>query len=119
MNAKEITHQWFDSWNTGTLENLPLTENFEHHSPYGIIRGKEEYLKLVNANRDKFLGNKIEIIDELYSEDKAAVRYIVSKDDFSMAVSEWLYIKNGLIDTIHAYYNIEGEISEERKLKDL
>jgi len=33
-------------------------------------------------------------------------------------MSEWYYVSDGQIDEIVAHYNIEGEISEERKLSD-
>ncbi len=118
MEIKDLVKKWFTVWETGNFQEIPVTDDFKHTSPYGTIPSKKEYLKLVEANRDKFLGNRILVHDEIYGPDKACVRYTVSKDDFTMEVSEWLYRKNGLIQVIIAYYNIEGEISEERKLSE-
>ena len=82
-----------------------------------MISGRPQYLDLVRANLDKFLGHRFVIHDELYENDRACVRYTAIKDLFRLEVSEWHYLDQGLIKEIVAYYNIEGEISEERKLK--
>ena len=119
MELKELVDKWYKVWDEGDFLNIPVTENFKHTSPYGTIAGKESYLNLVEANKDKFLGNRIVLHDELYEHDRACVRYTVSKGDFSMEVSEWFYKGEDQIREIIAYYNIEGEISEERKLSEL
>ena len=119
MNTESLIKQWFDLWETWDFMDLPISETFRHTSPYGTIEGKAEYLKLVEANRDKFLGHRFEIHDLLFGDNRACVRYTAIQGEFRLEVSEWHYVKNGLIEEIVAYYNIEGEISEERKLKDL
>ncbi len=115
--VKEICAKWFDCWETGDFENLPISEDFEHCSPYGTIIGRDTYLDLVRANRAKFLENKIQIEDDIYFEDKAAFRYKIhnTAEHFEMEVSEWIYVKDGLIQRIHAYYQV-GDIPEEREL---
>lgn len=119
MKTQELVKDWFFKWETGDYQNIPVTENFRHTSPYGTIEGKQTYLKLVETNRDKFLGNQIELRDEIYAEKKACVRYTLTNPEFTMEVSEWYYIKGGLIEEIIAYYNIEGDISEDRKLSGI
>ena len=96
---------------------MPITENFKHTSPFGTIEGREAYLKLVEDNKEKFLGYKFKIHDEIYGDNKACVRYTAVQGDFKLDVSEWYYIKNNLIEEIIAYYHI-GEIREERKLSE-
>lgn len=119
MKSRSLVKAWFEKWETADYLNLPVTDSFKHTSPYGTITGKSTYLNLVKANLDKFLGHKFEIHDELYGDTAACVRYTAIKEDFTLHVSEWYYFKNELIDEIVAYYNIEGEISEERKLESL
>ncbi|MEM7381229.1 MAG: nuclear transport factor 2 family protein [Bacteroidota bacterium] len=117
MTAEELSKLWFDKWETGDFLNLPISNNFKHTSPYGTIEGKEAYISLVDANKDKFLGHRFEVRDALYTADSSCVRYTAIQGDFRLEVSEWHYCKDGLIEEIVAYYNIEGEISEDRKLK--
>ena len=121
MDLKTLVHTWFEKWESGDFEHIPITDDFKHTSPYGTIEGKETYMDLIRANRDKFLGHTFELHDELYSEDVACVRYTTRNGDFTLQVSEWYYIgaQKHLIKEIVAYYNIEGEISEERKLNNL
>lgn len=117
MNTKASVKSWFDKWEEGDFINLPISDIFTHTSPFGIIEGKEAYLHVVNENRDKFLGYKFEIQDEIYLDNKACVRYKASQNDFDLEVSEWYYIQDNLIDRIIAHYHI-GEIKNDRKLKN-
>jgi hypothetical protein len=117
MNLKELLRKWFDKWEEGDFYNLPITGNFKHTSPFGTINGKEEYIKLVEANKDQFLGYRFEIHDEIYDKEKACVRYTAIQGDFNLDVSEWYYLKENLIEEIVAYYNI-GDISNDRKLSN-
>ncbi|MDY8138431.1 nuclear transport factor 2 family protein [Aquimarina sp. 2201CG5-10] len=118
MDVKQLVKQWFDKWEEGDFYNLPISEHFKHTSPYGTINGKEEYLNLVEANKDKFLGHRFVLHHEIYADNKACVCYTGIKDDFKLEVSEWYFFKNEQIEEIIAYYNIEGEISEKRKLEN-
>ena len=63
MNAKQLINRWFDQWEKGDFHNLPVTDDFRHTSPFGTIEGKKEYQKLVEKNREKFLGYRFEIHD--------------------------------------------------------
>ncbi|MCM8568644.1 nuclear transport factor 2 family protein [Gramella jeungdoensis] len=118
MRVKDLIKEWFSKWEEGDFLNLPVSDNFSHISPYGTITGKDKYIELVETNKDKFLGHRFELHDELYGEERACVRYTAIQDDFSLEVSEWYYVRDGLIEEIVAYYNIEGEISEDRKLSN-
>ncbi len=116
MDIKELAKKWFIMWEKGDFHNIPITENFRHTSPNGTIDGKKNYLSLVEANKDKFLGHRFDIHDEIYDEDKACVRYTAIQGDFTLEVTEWHFPRDGLIEEIIAYYNIEGEISDKRKI---
>lgn len=121
MDLKTLVHTWFQKWEEGDFEHIPIADDFSHTSPYGTIDGKEAYMDLVRANRDKFLGHRFEIHDELYGDDIGCVSYTTRNGDFKLEVSEWYFLGDdkNLIQKIVAYYNIEGEISEERKLEDM
>jgi hypothetical protein len=116
MEIMDLVNAWFEKWENGEFMNLPISENFMHTSPYGTIEGKKAYIDLIVANIDKFLGHRFEIHDMIFKSEKACVRYTAIKDNFTLDVSEWHYVNNGEIEKIVAYYNIEGEISEDKKL---
>ncbi len=114
--AEELAKEWFLKWETGEFMKLPISDNFVHTSPYGTIEGKQAYLDLIKVNRDKFLGHTFKIHDLICEPHRACIRYIAIKEGFVLEVTEWHYVRDGLIHQIVAYYNIEGEISKERKL---
>ncbi len=116
MEIMDLVNAWFERWENGEFMDLPISENFTHTSPYGTIEGKKAYIDLIAANIDKFLGHRFEIHDVIYESERACVRYTAIKDNFTLDVSEWYYVNNGEIEKIFAYYNIEGDISEDRKL---
>lgn len=118
MNAKKIVKKWFEAWEQGDFLNLPISENFQHTSPFGMITGRKTYIKLVQENKGKFLGYTFEIHDAIYEVNKACVRYTAKQDqDFRLEVSEWYYVKHNLIEEIIAYYHI-GEIRDDRKIEN-
>lgn len=120
MKGIQLTvHQWFDCWSSGNFHNIPVTDNFQHTSPYGIISGKKKYLDLVELNLDKFLGYKFEIHDGLYQDDTACVRYTARKKDFELQVSEWYRTEKNLIKEIFAYYSIPEQVVVGKGLKGL
>ena len=86
MDAKNIVRLWFEKWEQADIQHLPIAEDFIHTSPYGTITGKAQYLELVEANLDKFLGHRFEIHDEIYQADKGCVRYTATKEDFILEV---------------------------------
>lgn len=116
---KTLVNKWFKCWENGTYQDIPVTDTFRHYSPYGLIEGRTGYLDLVESNKDMFLENRIERLDELYENDRSCIRYRIINPDFEMEVSEWIYAEDGLIAEIHAYYHVGEEISGKRRLKGL
>lgn len=118
MDSKQIVTEWFSQWEKGDFKHLPIADHFKHTSPFGTIEGKQAYMDLVEANQDKFLGQTFEIHDGLYEDGKACVRYTARQGkEFALDVSEWYYLKDGLIEEIHSYYHI-GEVRQERQIED-
>ena len=116
MEIMDLVNAWFERWENGEFMDLPISENFTHTSPYGTVEGKKAYIDLIVANIDKCLGHRFQIHDIISEKDKACIRYTAIQVNFPLDVSEWHYVKEGKIDKIVAYYNIEGEIREDRKL---
>ena len=118
MNRSErIISDWFEKWGKGDYKNLPLKDTFTHTSPFGSIKGKQNYLELVANNEEKFLGYSFDIHDAIYAEGHGCVRYTAIQGDFKLDVSEWYYLDGDLIKEIVSYYHI-GEIREDRQLSE-
>lgn len=117
MNSEQLIKEWFNAWEKGDFLHLPISDDFKHTSPFGTIHGKKEYLSLVKENKNKFLGYRFKIHDGIYDKNSACVRYTGIQGDFQLDVSEWYYIKNGVISEIVAYYHI-GDIRKDRELSN-
>ena len=37
MKMHPAVSQWFECWNSGDTDNLPITDDFKHTSPFGVI----------------------------------------------------------------------------------
>lgn len=111
-----LIKDWFDKWQTDDFFHLPITNNFTHTSPFGVIQGKDNYLNLVATNKDKFLGYQFDIHDEIYTNNKACVRYTAMQNGFILEVSEWYFFIDGKIEAIIAHYHI-GEIRQDKQLQ--
>lgn len=112
----QLVRDWFHKWEVGEYQHLPITEDFQHTSPFGTISGKENYLQIVRGNEDKFLDHTFKILDEIHGEGKACICYRAIKGEHQLEVSEWHYFQGDLIREIVAHYHI-GDIREERRLE--
>jgi len=117
MDLRQLVKAWFEKWETGDFQNIPVEENFKHTSPFGTIAGRAAYLDIVEANQESFLGHRFEIHDELYGGDVASVRYTSHKAGHSMEVSEWFFKGGDRIREIVSYYNV-GKVSYDGNFKN-
>ena len=82
MTPQQLLNKWFDCWEQGDFENIPVADNFSHISPFGTINTKKSYLALVTLNKEQFLGYDFIIHDIISEGKKACVRYTAVKGDF-------------------------------------
>ena len=99
---------WFRCWETGELDELPISDNFSHSSPFGLIEGKQRYLEIVNKNRNDFLGNTLTVLKEINEANKVCVQFKQENNNtgLEMVVCEWYEIENNTILSIQSFYNI-------------
>lgn len=117
MSVESLIERWFTLWEKGDFNYLPLSDDFVHRSPFGVIKGKTAYLHLVSSNEEQFLGYSFEIHSCLTSDSLGCVRYTAKKKEFSLEVSEWHYVKDGLINEIIAYYHLPEHRGEDLKVQ--
>ena len=101
--------QWFESWNTGDIDHLPITDDFRHTSPFGTIETKARYLEIVNKNREAFLGNRLTLLRQIVDDENVCVQFRQVRDDdpaFEMIVCEWYVLDGDKIKEIQSFYNI-------------
>jgi len=112
MMASEDIHpvvkQWLSSWEQGRLEDLPITDDFQHTSPFGSIEGKARYLSIVGKNRADFLDNTFTVLAQITQGDRVCVQFEQNNHStgLQMVVCEWYQLQGELIQSIHSFYNV-------------
>ena len=101
-----IIRRWFDSWEARRPDQLPITDDFIHTSPFGDIVSAERYLDLVDKNQEAFFENEYEIGNQIVQGDQACVQYELVNARGRMPVCEWYVFEGDRIKRIYAYYNI-------------
>ena len=105
--------QWFACWNSGVIDNLPLTDDFRHTSPFGTIETKARYLEIVNKNRESFLGNRLTVLKQIVDGNNVCVQFRQTRKadpEFEMIVCEWYVIDGVGIREIESFYNIGNAV---------
>ncbi len=113
LKLHAVVAKWFACWEFGKIEELPITEDFSHTSPFGTIRTKEKYLEIVRKNKENFLGNKIRVLQQIKEGNNICVRFSQNNamTGLSMEVCEWYVIENDeRIREINSYYNIGNAV---------
>ena len=118
IKIQNLVNEWFERWEKGDYQNLPISDDFTHTSPFGEIESKKSYLEIIEKNEDKFLDYTFKIHEKIFENNMGCVRYTAIQEDFRLEVTEWYYCKNDKINTILSYYHI-GEIREDRRLKSI
>ncbi len=120
----EIARTWLRAWDTGDLSLLALTEDFVHTSPFGRIEGREEYMRIVEPmSGDSTVG--ITVLRVMEDGDQAVIAYELETTAGKVEVCEWIFVENGRIREINAYYDstvnrqaLEGKDYDDYREKD-
>ncbi|MBB6521458.1 nuclear transport factor 2 family protein [Pseudoteredinibacter isoporae] len=100
--------QWFECWNSGNIEDLPIADDFTHTSPFGTIEGKKRYLEIVAKNKQDFLGNTLIVTKQITEGTHVCVQFEQSNKNtgLEMTVCEWYELEGDVIKSIRSFYNI-------------
>lgn len=107
-NLHPVLAKWFSCWESGNTEELPISEDFSHTSPFGTINPKSKYLDIVNKNKKDFLGNTLTVTKQIREGDNVCVQFEQknSNTGLEMTVCEWYVIEGDLIKEIRSFYNV-------------
>ena len=108
LNIHPIVKKWFDCWESGNLDELPIVEDFSHTSPFGTIHTKNRYMEIVNKNKKDFLGNTLTVTKQIQEGNQVCVQFEQknSNTGLEMTVCEWYVLEGDFIKTIRSFYNI-------------
>lgn len=100
--SRDLVDSWFAAFRERDLSKLTLAEDFVHSSPFGEIKGRDAYLKLVSENAEAFFRPELDILDVIEGGDRYAVRYLVDGNP----ACDCIYVDGGQISRIFSYYHV-------------
>lgn len=103
-----VVEKWISCWETGNIDELPITDDFKHSSPFGIIKTKQRYLEVVEKNRKDFLGNQLTFIKQIKENNRVCVQFEQKNTNtgLEMLVCEWYVLEGDKIKEINSFYNV-------------
>lgn len=95
---------WIDSWNQGTPEKIPLSEDFTHTSPFGVVSGRKAYLEWVTpmAQTDVI---ELRILRVLSDGDQATIHFEMRTPVGPIEACDWLRVEGSVIKEVHSFYD--------------
>ena len=103
-----VVAKWISCWDSGKVDDLPITNDFSHTSPFGTIAPKEKYMDIVHKNKADFLGNTLTVKKQIREGNQVCVQFEQHNKNtgLKMSVCEWYVIEGDLIKEIRSFYNI-------------
>lgn len=104
--CKELAIGWIEAWKKMDMNWLVghLDDDFIHTSPFGVLEGKEFYLKTVEPMARKSV-QKLEIISVIANNNEAAIWFNNISANGTVPSCDWLKVENGKITEIQSFYD--------------
>ncbi|NNF52110.1 MAG: nuclear transport factor 2 family protein, partial [Gammaproteobacteria bacterium] len=103
-SAEQLARAWIDGWNAGTPEQIPLSPDFAHTSPFGTVSGRERYLEWVRPLAAKNV-TSLKIIRTLSHGDQCAIWFEMGTPNGAVAVCDWVETCDGQVTAITSFYD--------------
>ncbi len=108
MNEPQrLARVWIETWQTGDPLTLPLTEDFTHESPFGVITRREKYLETVIPMAKKNVA-RLRVEDAIGEGDRACVLFTMETPSGPVACCDWLTLRDGKIAAVRSHYDPRG-----------
>lgn len=102
--SERLARAWIDGWNAGKPEDIPLASDFTHASPFGVIKGRDEYLAKVKPMAAKNVAS-LEIVRVLSGDGESAIWYEVTTPNGVLQACDWLQTDNKKILAIMSFHD--------------
>lgn len=106
--AEKLARAWIEGWNAGTPDDIPLSRDFTHSSPFGVVRGREKYLSWVKPLAAKNVTASLKIVKTLGGDGEAVIWFEMTTPLGVVPCCDWLRIKGGEIVAVTSFYDATG-----------
>lgn len=102
--GERLALAWIEGWIAGKPEEIPLAHDFTHSSPYGVVRGRERYLRWITPLAAENVSS-LEIIRVLGGDDEAVIWFENLGPKGVVPTCDWVETKNGKIVAVTSFYD--------------
>jgi hypothetical protein len=111
--SERLARAWIDGWNAGRPEDIPLASDFTHVSPFGVIKGRDEYLAKVKPMAAKNV-TSLEIVRVLSVDGESAIWYEVTTPNGLLQACDWIQTGNEEILAVTSFFDASNLPYRER-----
>lgn len=102
--VEALTREWITVWTNGDPRAYPLSDDFQHSSPFGTVEGRQRYLDWVIPLAAENVA-ALTIEDVLVSGMQSVIRYRQEQPGGAvMNACDWLQFDNGKLARVWSYY---------------
>lgn len=102
--SERLARAWIDGWKAGKPEEIPLASDFIHTSPFGVVKGREEYLAKTKPMAAKNVVS-LEVVNTLSGEGESAIWYEITTPNGLLQACDWVQTSNEVIVSITSFYD--------------
>ncbi len=102
--SEQLALEWINGWIAGKPDDIPLSSDFRHTSPFGTIQGRDDYLDTVRPMAAKNVVS-LNIIRTLAGKDEAVIWFEMTTPHGPVPVCDWVKTADGQIVAITSFYD--------------
>lgn len=106
-DACRLARAWIEGWQAGKPDELPLTDDFVHQSPFGRMEGRDAYLAWVKPLAAKNVAT-LRIERTIGTDDEAAILFEMDTPNGTVPVCDWVFVRDGRIREVRSFYDATG-----------
>lgn len=102
--ARRLAEAWISGWQEGRPDDIPLSDDFVHESPFGRIQGRVPYLEKTKPMSRKNT-TSLRILRTIGAPGEAAILFDMETPKGTIQVCDWVFVKDGEITEIRSFYD--------------
>lgn len=103
-NAERLARAWIQGWIDGRPDDIPLSADFVHTSPFGRIEGRDLYLDKIKPASARNV-TKLTIRKTLGGGDEAVIRFDMETAHGTIPCVDWVSVNGDTITRVDSYYD--------------
>ena len=103
-NAQGLARAWIQGLIGGDPDDIPLSDDFVHTSPFGTIEGRDIYLEKIKPASEANVA-RLTILQTMGADDKAVIRIEMETPNGTIPCVDWVTLRGDAIVRVHSFYD--------------